>query len=82
MNNKKTMIGLVAGIGIMLMLSIFPQMSGKADPPSPGNACSWGFASVERGNFFWQNNGTTKLCDCTLVSYIIDGNHIPCPQPE
>jgi hypothetical protein len=78
MNNKKTMIGLVAGIGIMLMLSIFPQMSGKADPSGPGMACSWGFLWVETSFWPWKNNITSKLCDCTEVDFKEEGNHKRC----
>jgi hypothetical protein len=75
---------MMVGVILALMLNFYPQHTSFAESdPAPGNACSWGFASVERSWWPPSNNGTTKLCDCTLVSYIIDGNHTPCQvQPE
>lgn len=77
------MFALLGGVLFALLLNIFPQHTILAeDPVGPGNDCYWGFAQVEKNWLNWNNDGFTKLCDCTATGYIIVGDHTPCPQPE
>ena len=83
MNKKKTTFALVIAVLFALLLNFYPQHTSLAeDPAGPGNECFWGYASVERSWWPPSNNGSGKLCDCTRVYFILDGNHTPCPQPE
>ncbi len=80
MKNKKTMFTMMVGVIFALILSFLPQNEIRADP---GGACSWGFVWVETSFWPWQNNITSKLCDCTEVSFRQYGDHMRCnPSTE
>ena len=80
MNRKKTTFALVLAVLFALMLNFYPQHTSLAqeDPGGPGMACSWGFLWVETSFWPWQNNITSKLCDCTEVDFKAEGDHKRC----
>ncbi|MFZ6663756.1 hypothetical protein [Peijinzhouia sedimentorum] len=82
MKNKKTIFTMMVGAVFALILNFFPQQISFAEN-DPAPACSWGYASVEKSWLNWNNDGYTKLCDCTPTSFIIDGTHRLCtPTPQ
>jgi hypothetical protein len=80
MSSKKTIFPLVVSLILILIINLYSQQPSQAQEqiPGPGNACDWGFLWVETSFWPWNNNMTSKLCDCTEVHFKQYGDHKRC----